>query len=131
LDYNQSVDSWRVQAGSMIVKIKSGFLKKIHPANQPHRKPEGVNYAPFDDTPLQISLLGMTVEEALEAVEKYLDRASLANLETVYLLHGKGTGALRRAIGEYLKTNRLVKESRLGYYNEGGAGVTVVTLRRV
>jgi DNA mismatch repair protein MutS2 len=72
----------------------------------------------------------MTAEEAISAVEKYLDSVSIANLETVYILHGKGTGALRKAIGDYLRIHPLVESHRLGYFNEGGAGVTVVKMKK-
>ncbi len=131
LDYNENSDSWRVKTGSMVAAVKSEFLRKIEEKGKSKKHiPSGVNYAPFDDVPMQISVRGMTAEEAISAVEKYLDSVSIANLETVYILHGKGTGALRKAINDYLKTNPLVESFRLGYYNEGGAGVTVVTLKR-
>jgi DNA mismatch repair protein MutS2 len=130
LDYSENTDSWRVQTGSLVATIKSELLTKQGKKVTKPKLPAGVNYAPFDDVSLQISVRGMTADEALSAVEKYLDSVSIANLEKVFILHGKGTGALRKAIGEYLKTHPLVEKSRLGYYNEGGAGVTVVTLKK-
>jgi len=77
----------------------------------------------------EIHLRGMTGEEALEALEKYLDRAVLGGLHQVYVVHGKGTGALRRAVTEYLRGHREVASVRLGDWNEGGAGVTIVKLK--
>ncbi len=77
----------------------------------------------------ELDLRGMTVDEAMEAVEKYLDDAYLAGLPKAYIIHGKGTGALRKAITGFLSRHRFVKNHRLGEYGEGGAGVTVVELQ--
>jgi DNA mismatch repair protein MutS2 len=79
---------------------------------------------------MQISVRGMTSDEAVSAVEKYLDSVAIANLEKVYILHGKGTGALRKAVNDYLRTHPAVKDYRLGYFDVGGSGVTVVTMKR-
>lgn len=76
----------------------------------------------------EIDLRGLLVDEAIEQVEKYLDDAFLAGVPQVYLIHGKGTGALRKAIGSMLARHRHVKTYRLGQYGEGGMGVTVVEL---
>lgn len=76
----------------------------------------------------EIDLRGLMVDEAEEQVEKYLDDAFLAGVPQVYLIHGKGTGALRKAIGSLLAKHRHVKTYRLGQYGEGGMGVTVVEL---
>ncbi len=72
----------------------------------------------------------MTVDEAVLEAEKYLDDAFLAGLPQVYLIHGKGTGTLRKAITALLKRHRFVASYRLGDYHEGGAGVTVVELKK-
>jgi DNA mismatch repair protein MutS2 len=77
----------------------------------------------------ECDLRGMTAAEALERVDRYLDEAVLAGLSTVRLIHGKGTGALRAAVGEYLRGHPQVESFRLGGTGEGGAGVTVATLR--
>jgi DNA mismatch repair protein MutS2 len=76
-----------------------------------------------------VDLRGMTVEEALEQVEAYLDSCVLNDLREVTLLHGKGTGVLRENIHKYLKHMRQVKQYRRGSLPEGGDGITVVTLR--
>lgn len=76
----------------------------------------------------RLDLRGMRADEAVQEVEKYLDEASLAGLSRVYLVHGKGTGALRAAIQQHLRSDRRVKSFRLGEHGEGGAGVTVVEL---
>lgn len=77
----------------------------------------------------EINLLGMTVDEACSELEKYLDDAAMAHLENVRIVHGKGTGALRKGVQEYLKKNKHVKSFRLGEYGEGDAGVTIATLK--
>lgn len=70
----------------------------------------------------------MTVDEGVAHVERYLDRATRAGLPFVRLIHGKGTGALRRAIREMLKANPLVRAFESGSEAEGGDGVTIVYL---
>ena len=77
----------------------------------------------------EINLLGKTVDEALAALDKYLDDAYLAHLPSVRVVHGKGTGALRSAVHSHLKRLKYVKEFRLGEYGEGDAGVTIVTFK--
>lgn len=77
----------------------------------------------------EINLLGKTVDEALPALDKYLDDAYLAHLPSVRVVHGKGTGALRSAIHNHLKRLKYVREFRLGEYGEGDAGVTIVTFK--
>jgi DNA mismatch repair protein MutS2 len=76
----------------------------------------------------EINVLGMTVAEATSLIDRYLDDAMLAHLHKVTIIHGKGTGALRKGIHEYLKKQSYVKSFRLGEYGEGEAGVTVVEL---
>lgn len=75
-----------------------------------------------------INVLGMTVAEATMLIDRYLDDAMMAHLHKVTIIHGKGTGALRKGIHEYLKKQSYVKSFRLGEYGEGEAGVTVVEL---
>ena len=77
----------------------------------------------------EINLLGMTCDEAVAALDKYLDDAYLSHLNTVRVVHGKGTGALRNAVQNHLKRLKYVKEYRLGEYGEGDAGVTIVTFK--
>ena len=76
-----------------------------------------------------LSKEGYETLEAESVVENYLDSAVMAKLGTVTIIHGKGTGALRKAVHEILKRNKAVKSFRLGRYGEGEAGVTVVELK--
>ena len=77
----------------------------------------------------EINLLGKTVDEALAELDKYLDDAYLAHLSPVRIVHGKGTGALRAGIHNYLKRLKYVKSYRLGAFGEGDAGVTIVEFK--
>jgi len=86
-------------------------------------RPEEVELSP------ELTLLGMTAEEAVKVTERYLDDAFLAGLKRVRIVHGKGTGALRRAVEELLKVHPLVEAFRLADFKEGGAGATVVELQ--
>lgn len=76
----------------------------------------------------EINLLGKTVDEAVAELDKYLDDALLSHLNSVRVVHGKGTGALRKGIHEYLRRQKHVKSYRLAEFGEGDAGVTIVEL---
>ena len=77
----------------------------------------------------EINVIGMNVEEANFVIDKFLDDCTLAKLETVRIIHGKGTGKLKNGIHQFLKNNSHVKSFRLGTFGEGEMGVTVVTLK--
>lgn len=77
----------------------------------------------------EINLLGMTVDEAVSVLDKYLDDAAIAHLDEVRVVHGKGTGALRAGVQNFLRKNKHVQSYRLGEYGEGDAGVTIVKLK--
>ena len=77
----------------------------------------------------EINLLGKTVDEAIAELDKYLDDAYLAHLPSVRIVHGKGTGALRNAVHNYLRKNRIIKSYRLGEFGEGDAGVTIAEFK--
>lgn len=78
----------------------------------------------------EINLLGKTVDEAVAELDKYLDDAYLAHLKTVRIVHGKGTGALRKGVHNYLKRQKHVESYRLGEFGEGDAGVTIVEFKK-
>lgn len=77
----------------------------------------------------EVDLRGMTTDEAEGVCERFLDQAMLGNLQTVTVIHGKGTGAVRATVHRLLKKNRAVKSFRLGYFGEGENGVTIVELK--
>ena len=78
----------------------------------------------------EINLLGKTVDEAISELDKYLDDAYIAHLKTVRIVHGKGTGALRKGVHNYLKRQKHVASYRLGEFGEGDAGVTIVEFKK-
>lgn len=78
---------------------------------------------------MELNLLGKTVDEAVAELDKYLDDASLAHMPSVRIVHGTGTGALRKGVQNYLRRNKHVKSFRLGEFGEGDAGVTIAELK--
>ncbi|MBN1780903.1 endonuclease MutS2 [bacterium] len=117
-----------VQWGNIRLRVPVMSLK---PAQKPSKeKPAGLTQFHVDRTVRdEIDLRGLTADEAIASVEQYLGDAHSTGFSSVRIIHGKGTGVLRREIGKYLKTHRLVKNQRLGNWNEGDAGVTVVDLK--
>lgn len=77
----------------------------------------------------EINLLGKTVDEAISELDKYLDDAYIAHLPSVRIVHGKGTGALRKGVHNYLRRQKHIKSYRLGEFGEGDAGVTIVEFK--
>lgn len=120
----------KVKVGSMYTTVEIRNLIKI---DKPHTLKKTVKAHLKDNDGYganrEIHLRGMTVEEAILELEKFLDRAVISGLTQVYVIHGKGSGILRKQLTEYLKKHREVASVRLGDFNEGGAGVTVVKLR--
>ena len=132
-----------VQAGAVTVKVPMQALRVIQrsPSGEPTMSPrprrgrgQGEGDSSRISTPgkgavaVEINIIGRTTDEARDLLEKYLDDAFLAGLTSVRIIHGKGTGALRRAVEELLSAHPLVAEHRPGASSEGGAGATVATL---
>ena len=88
-----------------------------------------VNTKKITETNFECNLIGKRVEEALQEMDKFLDNAKFSRLPMVRIIHGDGTGALRKAVHERLRNNKDIMEFRLGMPNEGGTGATVVTFR--
>ena len=124
-----------LQAGKMKMTAKPGQVRLIE--GQPQaKKQSAVPKAGTAPTlhlerraSSELDIRGYETLEAESVVENYLDAAVMAKLETVTIIHGKGTGALRKAVHEILKRSKVVKSFRLGRYGEGEAGVTVVELK--
>ena len=102
------------------MKFKSGDLSK-----KSHQK----SLSKASSISMEINLLGKTVAEAIAELDKYLDDAYLSHLSSVRIVHGKGTGALRNAVHNYLKNVSYVSSYRLAEYGEGDAGVTIVEFK--
>ena len=102
------------------MKFKSGDLSK-----KSHQK----SLSKASSISMEINLLGKMVDEAIAALDKYLDDAYLSHLSSVRIVHGKGTGALRNAVHNYLKNVSYVSSYRLAEYGEGDAGVTIVEFK--
>lgn len=120
----------QVEAGIMKINVKLKDLRKLNNKNnnkkEKKRRELKLNLARIDS---KIDLRGLDAEEACFRTDKYLDEAYMANLGEVSIVHGKGTGVLRKAINDMLKKHPHVKNYRLGEYGEGGDGVTIVTLK--
>ncbi len=121
-----------VQAGAFRTKTKLENLQLVEEKSaQKNKKEKGTDIRTVvsRDFKDEIDLRGMTGDEAWFMVDKYFDTAQLAGFHTVRLIHGKGTGALRNALWQYLKKDRRIATFRIGKYGEGDGGVTVVELK--
>ena len=111
---------------------KHGFRNNAAAKNHPTGKSSGVGNIKYEKAlgvSAEIKLLGLTVDEALLELGKYIDDASIAHLEKVRIVHGKGTGALRDAVTHYLRREKRVKKFYQAEYGEGDAGVTIAELK--
>lgn len=124
------------------VLVKSGLLKTrvklsdIMILDKPKKKPVKTQHNVYRtssradaDVKTEINMRGETVDEALSELGLFIDRCVLNNIEEIRIIHGKGTGALRSAVTDYLKTHPNVSEYRLGRYGEGENGVTIAKLK--
>ncbi|HEY6837563.1 MAG TPA: Smr/MutS family protein, partial [Geobacteraceae bacterium] len=118
----------RVRAGQLEFEVPFAALAPPRGKAAAPRE-RGRREAQVEESSESINLIGLRVEEAVQRLEKFLDHASLTGTGTLRVVHGKGTGALRRGIRDYLAGHPLVAEFRGGEDYEGGEGVTVVTLR--
>ncbi|MCM3215129.1 endonuclease MutS2 [Niallia taxi] len=124
-----SAKEWQVQIGIMKMKVKERDLEFIKAPKVVETKPLATIRGKDFHVSLELDLRGERYENALARVEKYIDDSLLAGYPRVSIIHGKGTGALRTGVQEYLKNHRSVKSIRFGEAGEGGSGVTVVELR--
>ena len=83
----------------------------------------------YNNAASEVDLRGMDVEQGLLEMDRFIDECVLLNLNTVSIIHGKGTGVLRAAVHQALKKNKAVRSFRLGVYGEGETGVTIVELK--
>ena len=124
-----------LQAGKMKMTAKPGQVRLIEGQPPVKKQAAAPKAGPAPSLHLErrasseLDIRGYETLEAESVVENYLDAAVMAKLETVTIIHGKGTGALRKAVHEILRRSKVVKSFRLGRYGEGEAGVTVVELK--
>ncbi|NPC93663.1 endonuclease MutS2 [Bacillus sp. WMMC1349] len=123
-------NEWNVQIGILKMKVKEKDLEFIKSAPEQEKQTsiaavKGKDY----HVSLELDLRGERYDSALHRVEKYLDDAILAGYPRVSIIHGKGTGALRKGVQDLLKSHRNVKKTRFGEAGEGGSGVTIVELK--
>ena len=128
-------DSLTLRAGVLQMKVRRDEVRLIEEAERAATAKKQSVSAPSQRmlrtaaTARELDIRGMETLEAEPVVENYIDAAVMARLETVTIIHGKGTGALRKAVHELLRRNKSVKKFRLGNFGEGEAGVTVVELK--
>ncbi|QOR65748.1 endonuclease MutS2 [Cytobacillus suaedae] len=120
---------WQVQMGIMKMKVNVADLEYVSRPKPVVTKPLATVKGKDYHVSLELDLRGERFDNALLRVEKYIDDALLAGYPRVSIIHGKGTGALRQGVQEYLKNHRSVKSIRFGEPGEGGSGVTVVTFK--
>ena len=125
-----SEDKVLLLAGSFRMEVPIGRLKKTGEPQDDLRAGISIKASRPTGVPGSIMVRGMTTDEALPDVERYLDQAYRAGYDQVAVIHGRGTGTLRKAVQELLKTLSYVREYRLGDHGEGGYGVTIVTFTR-
>ena len=123
-----------VQMGILRSQVNINDLEYIGEAEQPYaaKNASGSGKIRMSKSALvstEINLIGMTVDEAIGHLDKYLDDAYLAHVPSVRIVHGKGTGALRNAVQQQLKRSKYVKSFRLGTFGEGDAGVTIAEFK--
>lgn len=124
-----------VQIGMMKTRTKTDNLELILEQAPPKKKQSGSNIKKsvqsnmMRKSSLEVDIRGMMTDEGIMEVDRFIDSCLLGGIETITIIHGKGTGALRAAVHQFLKHNKHVKSYRLGAYGEGEAGVTVAELK--
>ena len=126
-----------LQAGKMKMTVKRGQVRLLETAEEIQKKKKQQSRAQSSSPKIllacraaaELDIRGYETLEAESVVDNYIDSAVMAKLGSVTIIHGKGTGALRKAVHEILRRNKAVKSFRLGRYGEGAAGVTIVALK--
>ncbi len=118
----------QIQAGIIKMKAHLSQLRLVQP-DKPLKSKAMTKLSVKPSVPMEVDVRGMTLDEAIAAVDTYLAEATLGGLNEVSIIHGKGTGVLRTGIQRHLKTHMNVKKYRDGMYGEGEQGVTIVTLK--
>ncbi|WP_303969375.1 endonuclease MutS2 [Sporosarcina ureae] len=120
---------WVVQIGILKMKLPESGLQYTKPEKEKKHVTAAAVRGRSEHVKMELDLRGERYEDALVRTEKYIDDALLSNYHQVNIIHGKGTGALRQGVQQYLKKHSRVKSYRFGEAGEGGSGVTVVELK--
>ncbi len=118
-----------VQIGIMKMKVKRDDMNVLKPSKESAPVPYTAVKSSRDNVKMELDLRGYNVEDGIREIDQYLDEVLLAGLHSVSIIHGHGTGVLRKGVHEYLRSHRNVKSFRLGGQGEGGVGATIVELK--
>ncbi len=121
-------DKAEVQAGIMKITVDTADLLETAAKKKNNKTQSALRLNKINTISPQIDVRGMSLDDALLTIDKYLDDACISGLKQVRIIHGKGTGVLRSGVKQYLRSNARVTSFRLGMLSEGGDGVTVVEL---
>lgn len=122
-------NEWVVQMGMLKMKLPASDLTPAEPEKEPKRKVTTVQSSDSSHVSPQLDLRGERYEDALAELDRYLDSALLANYPQVTIVHGKGTGALRKGVAEALRNHRAVNSFHFAPQNQGGNGATIVEFK--
>ncbi|MGX7350583.1 MutS2 protein [Enterococcus canis] len=122
-------NDWQVQLGILKMTVSEDDMTPVSPAPEPKQRVTAVRSTSASHVETQLDLRGKRYEEALKEVDQYLDAALLAGYPQVTIVHGKGTGALRQGITDYLKNHRSVASFEFAPANQGGNGATIVKFK--
>ena len=136
LSYNQratvleiSGNTLQIKMGAMKLNIKKKEVRKIDSEPEVATRYVSTSNVSSKKVGIDINVIGLNTEEAIREIENYMDKVILQGYDTFTIIHGLGSGILRKNIGEYLKNNRYVASYRSGGQNEGGMGATVVEMK--
>ena len=136
LSYNQRAtvleilgNTLQIKMGAMKLNIKKKEVRKIESEPEIAKRYVSTSSVSSKKVGIDINVIGLNTEEAIREIENYMDKVILQGYDTVTIIHGLGSGILRKNIGEYLKNNRYVASYRTGGQNEGGMGATVVEMK--
>ena len=135
VDLGKTGDIVSIDGDNIVVAIGSAKIKtkkkKLRLVEKKKAEKSAASHTPrkMAEVKSEIDVRGETCDEAIFVIDKFLDDAELASLTTVRVIHGKGTGALRKGLWDYFKHDSRIKEYRMGTFGEGDAGVTVLTLK--
>jgi mutS2 protein len=136
LSYNQratvleiSGNTLQIKMGAMKLNVKKKEVRKIDSEPEVAKRYVSTSNVSSKKVGIDINVIGLNTEEAIREIENYMDKVILQGYDTFTIIHGLGSGILRKNIGEYLKNNRYVATYRTGGQNEGGMGATVVEMK--